>query len=573
MKKLYELDFETTTDENDCRVWAWAGCPIEESITEYVYGNSLEGFMEWIKRHCGSTIYFHNLKFDGEFIISWLFKNGFKHNTNSKKLKAKEFSTLISDRGQFYSMTICFDVVNGKKRQVVINDSLKILPFSVAEIAKAFDLPIRKLELDYKTYRPVGHKLKDHEIEYIKGDVSIVAQALHILFSQGLNKITQGSNALSDYKYILGKKKFEKWFPVLDYDADIRQAYKGGFTYLNKRYANKDVGEGIVLDVNSLYPYVMYEKLLPYGEGKFFTGKYVDDKEFPLYVQKICASFKLKENYIPTIQLKNNLSFVPTQYLESSEDQEVEMVLTNVDLKLFLEHYDIIDIEYINGWKFRGAHNMFKPYIDKWIKVKNEATISGNKAMRTLAKLMLNALYGKFGLNPNVCSKIPYLSEEGVVKYTLGEKETRDPIYIPMAVFITAYARDITIRSAQQNYDRFIYADTDSLHLEGLEEPCELEIDEVKLGAWKHESTFHRGRYIRSKTYIEDEYKNTFYMPDTGLYGSTSLKITCAGLPKTAYKEVTWDNFKPGVEYGNKLTMKHVKNGIILKETTFKISA
>lgn len=571
MKKLYELDFETTTDENDCRVWAWAGCPIEESITEYVYGNSLEGFMEWVEGKSGSTMYFHNLKFDGEFIISYLFKNGFIHNTNSKNLKPKEFSTLISDRGQFYSMKICFGISGGKKRQVTINDSLKILPFSVAEIAKAFGLPLSKLELDYKAYRPIGHKLTDHEIEYIKADVTIVAQALHILFSQGLNKLTQGSNALADYKTILGKKMFEKWFPVLGYDHDIRQAYKGGFTYLNKKYKNVDVNEGIVLDVNSLYPSVMYSKLLPYGEGKFFKGKYVKDKEFPLYVQKICVSFKLKTNHIPTIQLKNNLSFIPTEYLEDSNGDEVEIVLTSVDLKLFLEHYDIIDIEYINGWKFRGAHNMFKVYIDKWIKVKNDSTLSGNKAMRTLAKLMLNALYGKFGLNPNVCSKIPYLSEEGVVKYTLGEKETRNPIYIPMAVFITAYARDITIRSAQQNYDRFIYADTDSLHLEGLEEPKELEIDDVKLGEWKHESTFLRGRYIRSKTYIEDECSNTFYCPELSLYGITSLKITCAGLPKDSYKEVTWENFRPGVEYGNKLTMKHVKNGIILKETTFKI--
>lgn len=571
MKTAYEIDFETTTDENDCRVWAWACCPINENIEEYIYGNTIEGCIEWLKLHCGSTMYFHNLKFDGEFIISHLLNNGFKHNIDSRNLKANEFSTLISDRGQFYSIKICFGVKYGRKQLVTINDSLKILPFSVAEIAKAFELKLSKLELDYGKYRSPGHELTPHEIEYIKNDVSIVAQALHILFSQGLNKITQGSNALADYKTIITKKKFDKWFPILQYDADIRQAYKGGFTYLNKRYANKDVSQGIVLDVNSLYPYVMYEKLLPYGEGKFFKGKYVKDKEFPLYVQKICVSFKLKEGCIPTIQLKNNLSFVPTQYLESSEDQEVEMVLTSVDLKLFLEHYDIIDIEYINGWKFRGAHNMFKPYIDKWIKVKNESTINGNKAMRTLAKLMLNALYGKFGLNPNVCSKIPYLSEEGVVKYTLGEKETRNPIYIPMAVFITAYARDITIRSAQQNYDRFIYADTDSLHLEGLEEPNELEIDDVKLGAWKHESTFHRGRYIRSKTYIEDEYENTFYIPESNLYGSTSLKITCAGLPKNSYKEVTWENFRPGVEYGNKLTMKHVKNGIILQETTFKI--
>lgn len=48
------------------------------------------------------------------------------------------------------------------------------------------------------------------------------------------------------------------------------------------------------------------------------------------------CQFELKENYIPTIQLKNNLSFMPTAYLSSSEDEEVTMCLTSVDLELFL---------------------------------------------------------------------------------------------------------------------------------------------------------------------------------------------------------------------------------------------
>ena len=47
-------------------------------------------------------------------------------------------------------------------------------------------------------------------------------------------------------------------FPQLNYeiDHDMRQAYKGGFTYLNPIYKEKDIGGGVVLDVNSLYPSV-----------------------------------------------------------------------------------------------------------------------------------------------------------------------------------------------------------------------------------------------------------------------------------------------------------------------------
>ena len=54
---------------------------------------------------------------------------------------------------------------------------------------------------------------------------------------------------------------------------------------------------------------------------------------------------------------------------------------------------------------------------------------------------MLNSLYGKFGLNPDVRSKYPYLNEDGIVKYALYDAEIRDSIYIPVASFITSYAR------------------------------------------------------------------------------------------------------------------------------------
>jgi len=385
-----------------------------------------------------------------------------------------------------------------------------------------------------------------------------MARALHILFEQGLTKMTQGSNALYDYKRTVGTKNFSKWFPIPEYDSDIRQSYKGGFTYLNPKYKEIDLQKGIVLDVNSLYPSVMYYQPLPYGEGIFFKGKYKPDKIYNLHVQMFTCQFELKPGYIPTIQLKNNLAFVPTQYLKSSDGEDVTLCLTNVDMELFFEHYGVYNIEWHSGWKFKSTVGLFKEYIDKWNKVKMESTINGNKAMRTLAKLMLNALYGKFALNPNVQSKIPWY-DNGVVKYKLGEKECRDPIYIPVGTFITAWARYKTISSAQKVYDRFVYADTDSLHLIGTDIPDMLEVDPVKLGAWKHESTFTRARFIRQKSYIEEI--------------DGELKITCAGMPDRCYQYVTWDNFHTGMSYDGKLGMTHVNGGIVLKDIPFSIKS
>lgn len=554
---LFTADFETTTDPLDCRVWACGICSIDETHS-FKYGNSLEWFIEFAKNNTGSTFYFHNLKFDGEFILCYLFEHGYKHVTDRKKLKTKTFTTLISDKGQFYSLEICFNKDEYKTEKITIYDSLKILPFSVEAIAKGFNLPISKLEIDYDEKREIGHILTLQEIDYLRNDVEIMSRALLTLFNQDLRQMTQGSNALYDYKKIIGKKNFSKWFPIPDYDFDVRQSYKGGFTYCDPRRQGQDIGEGIVLDVNSLYPSVMYYRPLPYGEGIFFEGKYEPDKLYNLYVQMFTCQFELKENYIPTIQLKNNLSFMPTAYLSSSEDEEVTMCLTSVDLDLFFEHYHVYNITYHSGWKFKSTTGLFKEYIDKWNGVKMESTLNGNKAMRTLAKLMLNALYGKFALNPNVQSKIPYY-DNGIIKYTLGEKETRNPIYIPVGTFITAWARHKTITSAQKVYDRFLYADTDSLHLIGTEIPKGLEVDPVKLGAWKHESTFTRARFVRQKTYIEEI--------------DGELNITCAGMPSRCYKHVTWNNFITGSSFEGKLQFTHVQGGIVLKDIDFTIKS
>ena len=547
----YAADFETTTDVDDCRVWAWAVCEVG-NYDNFRYGVTIDELMDMCKKDKNNILYFHNLKFDGEFILYWLFHNGFKLN-NETKLNTNEFSTLISDTGLFYSIEICFKRTKKEIVKVKILDSLKILPFSVEKVAQAFNLPISKLSINYQEKREIGHKLTEEEISYIKNDVEIVARAIEILHKQGLTKMTTGANALEEYKKIISKKLFEKWFPPPLYDSDIRQAYKGGFTYLNPKYCGKDIKNGIVLDVNSLYPSVMYYSPLPYGEGKYFTGKYINDDNYNLYIQMFRCQFKLKKGYIPTIQLKNNMFFVPTEYLESSKGEYITMCLTNIDLELFFEHYEVYDIDYISGWKFRSYIGLFKNYIDKWNKIKVQATIEKNGAMRSIAKLMLNSLYGKFALNPKVKSKYPFLGDDDIIHYKIVQEEDRKPIYIPMGVFITSWARYKTITSAQKVYDRFIYADTDSLHLEGEEIPEGLEISDTELGKWKLESRFTKARFIRQKSYIEEI--------------DNKLKITCAGMPESCYKYVTWDNFHKGAEYNGKLKISHTSGGIVLLES------
>lgn len=560
MTDIWSCDFETTTNPDDCRVWAY-GC-FKLGSHEFNYGNNIDDFFNFcFNEEQYKIIYFHNLKFDGNFIINKLFRLGFTHVIKRKNdLNEKEFTTLISDMGQFYTMTIRYN-----NKCVEIRDSLKLLPFSVDKMAKAFNLEIEKLEINYDYERIPGHILDDEEVHYLKNDTEIVGLSLEHAMSMGMDKLTTGACALNDFKMRIkskyGKNGFESLFPKPSYDEFVRKAYKGGWCYCNEMYKNCVIKDGIVLDVNSLYPYVMYSKQLPYGEGIPFDGEYVYDSNYPLYVISFTTTFKIKENHLPTIQLKNSREFIETEYIKNTSEV-VTLTLTNVDFKLFTEQYEYEILEFHGGFKFKSCDNLFKDYIDYWIDVKIKSRAEGNKSLATLAKLMLNSLYGKFATGTKAGRKIPVLID-GKVSYKTIEPEDKEPVYIPVATFITSYAREKTIRAAQSNYYRFAYADTDSLHLVGLDMPKELEIDNLKLGAWAHEFTFKRAKYLRAKCYIEEGYEND---PN-----EIELKVTCAGMQSRSHEFVNFDNFNYGSTFEGKLLPKAVPNGIVLTPTTYKI--
>ena len=399
----------------------------------------------------------------------------------------------------------------------------------------------------------------------------IMARALKIMFDEGLTKMTIGSNALSIYKEM--NQRFDTYFPVLpaEVDKDIRRSYKGGFTYLNPLYKEKEVGYGNIYDVNSLYPSVMYYENMPIGNPEFFKGEYQYDPLYPLYIVTLSCSFKLKKGKIPTIQLKRNLHYLPTEYIETTNGDIETFTLTNIDLELFLSHYDVEDLMYHSGWKFKATKGLFCSYIDMYTNLKINSKKEGNGALYLIAKLMLNSLYGKFGLNPEMRSKYPYLKEDGSIGYHLTDKQLRDSVYIPVATFITSYARRKTITTSQKirdyslktyGEDYYIYSDTDSIHCRNLDAK-ELEgiidIDKYKLGAWDNEAQFTRGKYIRQKCYIEH------------ILGKDKINVTIAGFPKNLGEKVTFDNFNPDFSSNGKLAFKHVKGGIVLVDTTFTI--
>lgn len=574
--KSFTADFETTTDINDCRVWAYALCEIGNT-SNFIYGNSIEDFIKFCSNKKENyKLWFHNLKFDSEYIFSYLLNNGYEVIEDKKERRDKTFTCLISDMGQFYSVEIYFEVRKNKINKVTIYDSMKIINASVDKIANDFKLPIQKLKLDYDAYRPIGHQLTKEEIDYIHNDVAIMAIVLKEFHDIGLTKMTIGSNALAYYKTL--NKHFIGYFPILPYeiDQDIRHSYKGGFTYLNDCYRGKTTGKGLVLDINSMYPAILHNERLPFGDPIYFEGEYKEDSLYNLYVQTLSCAFDIKEGKIPTIQLKNTLGFIPNEYIKSSDGEIVTMTLTNIDLELFKEHYNIYELTYHSGWKFRSLTGLFTEYVDRWTEQKIKAKKEENKIMYSISKLMLNSLYGKFGLNPNVRGKFPYLDSEGVVQYKITPPAIRDSIYIPVATFVTSYGRRQIILTSQaiRDYtinkygkDYYIYSDTDSIHMLDIDKEeikQFVDIDDYRLGAFKIESVFDRGRYLRQKCYIEEN--------------DEKLNVTIAGLPKKLGKYINFDNFKQGLtitkedeEKEHKLTFKHVKGGVLLVDTDFTI--
>lgn len=535
-------------------MWNWGIIDLEDPDNGVMeWGIDIEGFMDRCQKH-NCIMEFFNLKFDGSFIIYWLLTNGFKHveKGNRDTLLKGEFNTLISNTNKFYTIKVRWK--NGHTTE--FRDAAKKFPnMTLAVVAETFGLDVSKGEIDYDAPRPVGYMPTPKELDYLERDVRILAKALRFVFAAGMLKLTVGADALAEYKELFGNERFRKTFPLLseELDADIRKAYRGGFTFASKRFLKCRVGAGLVLDVNSLYPFIMYSKPIPYGMPQKVEGKVDPTAERPLTIFKVTFTAKLKKDHIPCIQIKGSSIFGSTEYLEVIEEP-TSLWVTNVDWDLYLDHYDIDIISYEGGYRFKATTGLFKDYIDKWSKIKAEST----GGQREIAKLHLNSLYGKFASNPNVTGKIPVL-EDGKVRYILGQHETKEPVYTAAGVFITSFARDLTIRAAQANYDVFAYADTDSLHLLTDTVPDSIDVDKVRMGAWKLEYRFEEAVFVRSKVYLERK-------------ADGSYKTAFAGLPQGVASKLTFEDLEDGKVIFGKLQPRNVEGGVILEDTPFTLN-
>lgn len=593
---LLAADFETTTifeenlerDINNKKLVTWLNCFVDirkcNDMQEYRISTSTEEFFNQVHKQIEQQdnkdciIYFHNLKFDGSYILNYF---------NEKEI---EFDTFINDMGQWYSITYHY-----KDYKIVIRDSLKILNFSIKQIGKDMLKTVEKGITPLTEEKiPLDICYKKGYVDYVIRDVEILAKALNkMIFEQGFEKFTASSQALATYKDMISFPYFLKLFPPLKNDEVIRMGYRGGWTFANPVYQNKEIKGNInVYDKNSMYPAIMLNYRLPTGKPRKIEYEYTREKHDIIfkqfdsccYIYNLNVAFDIKDNHLPSIQIKIGnkeyfkndeyfkekimsnkdilfmLDKTQRDYLTTSQGHYFNITLTNYDLDLMKRQYDfdILENSKVIKYEFSAKKGLFDKYINLYKDRKIEGKKIGNAVMTQDAKLKLNSLYGKFGTKKLIQEKQVYF-ENDVLKFENDLELTETTgVYVPLAMFVTSIGRWEIINNAQDNYNHFLYSDTDSLHLLDEGQEIKLNIDDYKFGDWKIEEQATRGKYLRAKLYIEELIDG-------------SLSVRGAGMTDEIKKQVTFDNFKLGATFKGKRATKQIKGGVLIYTTTFSI--
>lgn len=556
---------------------------------------SIDDYMKFLFSHKEKVLaYFHNEKFDGSFIVDWLLKKGYEHvdHVKEKDMKNNQFSCLISSKGIWYSIKFkhssrMYEIRDSYK---LLPFSLSKIGKSFQTEHQKLEMEYEGAR--YANCKISSEEMKyiKNDVLVLKEALNIMEEQKHTKMTIGSCCMNEYKKAYHPTAFatlfpnLYGDNyRLPSGFGATSAGDYIRKSYKGGWCYLRPDRANmifrahiqfkgKKIA-GVTCDVNSLYPSMMEStsgNRYPIGFPHFFTGEipdYVKGNKECYYFVRVRTRFYLKEKHLPTIQIKNNPLYPPRKWLDTSDyvdrdgnhwkyliddisnlktakqkkihefiapnthdgiyEMIPELTLTMTDWQLLNEHYDLEDTEILDGCWFDTQIGIFDEYIRKYAEIK----MKSKGAVRELAKLFLNNLYGKFATSPDASFKVPYLKDNVLHFYDEEDEVISKAGYIPIGTAITSYAREFTIRAAQANYDAFVYSDTDSIHL--LCSPNDVKgapEDPVKFNHWKYEACWDEAIFVRAKTYIEhDTHENR---EEVDPY----YNVKCAGMPDRAKK-------------------------------------
>lgn len=554
-----------------------------------VVGYSVDEFFGALIENHVTNLYIHDFNFISSYIIDYILKNNYVYNPSGRFGYDGDFAYNMfrDDSGHVYYIKLFFKTSDGL-RSCELRSSKNKTMSSISSMYHGFKLDI-DTDVDIDNISDITKQLgptdeiTDYDKEEAIVSAIIVASVIKQLKRVGYNRLTIGSDALKQWIKLDGDNSY--LLPRLDddVDKDLREAYRGGFTWINKNYKDKELGSGLVLDVNSLYPWTMRNFPMPIGHSTWennvnvvfginkdnkivllktrHTLDEVDDND-QYFVVHVKITAIIKDNHIPCVsnmkQKKNPgaASIVSNEYIEELINHDAW--LTMFDLQAVFDMYDVDYIHYYGCYLFDVKSGMFDNFIDYHYNIKRTSI----GAKRQLSKLMLDSIYGRFGIKTDKKTSLPKIVD-GKLKFDDGNVlEDRTVRYLPIAVFITSIARYYMLKDALDVYDRLAYIDTDSLHLIGDDIPDGFDISD-QLGDYKIEARFTRARYVGLKTYIHDEV----------IDNNIETVVKMAGAPDTVKRHVGWHNFASGVSVPGKYYIRILPGGFIRCQTTFKITS
>lgn len=456
------------------------------------------------------TIYFHNFsRFDGILLLKHL---AYHH----KSLKLKP----LMRNNRLYELA----VYRNKKMLFRFRDSLNLLPGKLSSLGNnlcpdlgpkgSISIPYDKLKVEDLVNN------KRELLDYMKQDIRLLggvmqkAQKIYWeVYKVDIEKrITLSSLALSIFRLkYYDVSNFPIHIPNKNEDTFIRRAYYGGHADTYKPY-----GEDLYYyDVNSLYPFVMKEFPMPGGEPVWHSNlesKNLDSMFGFIEAYVVCPK-TIKKPFLPYRDKNNTLLFPTGEFVGVYYTEELKYAR---DLG-----YTILPI---SGYLFKKMESPFNSFVSSLFESRLEAKKSGNEAMSYVYKILMNSLYGRFGINPKsttteVCDEYRYknlirnselifgdmLSENTYIVAYHSNTDKGDDYWNPpknsavqLAAAITASAR-IHMYPYISREDCY-YTDTDSVVL-GHPLPNE-EISSSVLGKFKLEDRIKKGYFLAPKSYF-----------------------------------------------------------------------
>lgn len=533
-------------------VIGWGGCIVDSYKTilkkqeqHLAVGTDIDGLMVYCYNNNVGRIYVHDDSYELSLILSWLLKNKYSRLNTEEQVRrskiASTYSLYEEAAGSCYGIYIKYAITKpdgsvAYKLLQVWSSRLK-LRASVDNIRIGWGLtdiqPVKNsmLQLD-------DNKINDEDFDYLLSYSIIVATALNDVIKAGCTERTASSDAKKFWLKTLKDDgiDIDYYMPRLPriVEDEIRNAYRGGITWLKTYMGSKKLGIGTSWDMNSMYPAICCQCALPYGPAIKFDGCGEENARDMLYIQCIYVEAQIKKGHVPCITTKRSSETGIT--IDSSLDDYINSTLwlTNYDVELLFSQYDVKTVKYFGGYKFNSTNILFKNYMEHWYYIKSNSKF-GKKEH---AKIMLNALTGGFGIKRSHTSVNINYDINGNINKTRGNVSYNDKLfnYLPVIIFITALGRYNIVLDAQKHYDRLIYIDTDSIHLL-MDDVPDIDVGDG-MGQYKLEAKFYDAIYIKQKTYIHREMASD---------GSFHDIATMAGAVSEVRDAFNLDNFKIGV--------------------------